>query len=246
VVRLNFIVEGHAEEAFVNQILCPHLGGHDVVCAARRVEFSRRRGVIYRGGLIDWSKAARDIDRWRREDANADTRFTTMFDLYKLPNEAPGRSEAANLTDPFSKVHAIEQAVNATVNDQRFLPYVQLHEFEALLFAGADKLAVFYPERSAEAQQLVDVSTQHPSPEHIDEGATTAPSKRIIARIPEYEGGKLTASPIVLERIGLTTLRQRCPHFGAWLTCLESLATPNPLPWPRLVAMPSPSPNPET
>jgi len=238
VVRLNFIVEGHAEEAFVNGLLGPHLGHHDVSCAARRVEMSRGRGRIHRGGLIDWTKAARDIDFWRREDGRADARFTTMFDLYKLPLETPGRSDAAGLSDPLKRVCHIEQAIAASMNDPRFLPYIQLHEFEALIFAGADKLAESYPSRAAEAQALANTAEEFPSPEHIDEGPATAPSKRIIAQIPEYAGGKVAASPNVLQRIGIETLRQRCPHFGAWLCCLESLASPSPPPWPRLVTMP--------
>lgn len=237
-IRLNFVVEGHSEEAFVNRILKDHLASSNVYCNARRVETSRGAGRIFRGGLIKWSKAAEDVAKWQREDSGQDVRFTTMFDLYKLPPETPGRSSAADLADPLKRVWLIERAIADSMKDSRTLPYIQLHEFEALIFAGADKLAKPYPSRAEEARALAESASKFPSPEHIDEGPTTAPSKRIIARIPEYERGKASASPIVLEQIGLAALRQHCPHFHAWISCLESLASPSPKPWPRLVTMP--------
>jgi hypothetical protein len=130
-------------------------------------------------------------------------------------------------------------AIGASIGDRRFLPYVQLHEFEALVLADPIRLGDFYPARRSEAGRLAEMAKQARTPEHIDEGARTAPSKRIIDQIPEYEGGKRAAAPIVLERIGLNLLRQACPHFGAWLTCLESLATSTPRPWPTLTVMPA-------
>jgi hypothetical protein len=55
----------------------------------------------------------------------------------------------------------------------------------------------------------------------IDDGPTTAPSKRIIAEIPEYD--KATAGVAVAEKIGMDTLRQKCRHFNEWITRLEQL-----------------------
>ena len=62
------------------------------------------------------------------------------------------------------------------------------------------------------------------NPELINEGGTTAPSKRIISEIPEYEGMKPAAGPLVVQRIGLANLRSKCRHFGEWVNRLESLA----------------------
>ena len=61
------------------------------------------------------------------------------------------------------------------------------------------------------------------SPELIDDGPDTAPSKRIIAEIPEYAKRKSSAGPIVAERIGLPALRAKCEHFGGWIDRLETL-----------------------
>jgi hypothetical protein len=61
------------------------------------------------------------------------------------------------------------------------------------------------------------------SPEYIDDGEDTAPSKRIIKEIPEYEGMKASAGPLVAEKIGLTNIRKKCNHFNQWLLKIEAL-----------------------
>ncbi len=228
-VRLNFVVEGHSEEAFVNQILVPHLAELGVYGSARRVATSRRG----RGGLRRWQKAAQDMQRWMREDRGADARFTTMFDFYGLPADTPGQTAAKGERDPFAKVYAIETAIAAAAGgDTRLLPYIQLFEFEALLFADIARLADFYPNRAKQLIALRKVADSFESPEHIDDGPQTAPSKRIVAQLAEYEGGKRVAAPIVLGRIGLARLRAACRHFGAWLSCLEKLGAPIAPTWP--------------
>ena len=71
--------------------------------------------------------------------------------------------------------------------------------------------------------RLVTMVSQFPSPEHINDNANTAPSKRIIREIPEYQDSKVSAGPIVAEKIELSTLRSKCSHFAGWLDKLESL-----------------------
>jgi hypothetical protein len=64
------------------------------------------------------------------------------------------------------------------------------------------------------------------APEDINDGATTAPSKRIIRHLPIYERNKVRVGAPAAAAIGLTTLRNRCPHFGNWLSRLEALGNP--------------------
>ena len=67
------------------------------------------------------------------------------------------------------------------------------------------------------------MASQFASPELIDDGEQSAPSKRIIHEIPEYEGMKASAGPLIAEKIGLETLRVKCRHFGAWVSRMERL-----------------------
>jgi hypothetical protein len=223
--RLNMIVEGQTEEAFVHEVLKAPLAGVQVWVAVRRVEMSRdkKRGKIYRGGLFDYDRAKRDIIRWMKEDQHADAYFTTMFDLYALPDDFPGFSEARRLADPYQRVSALEIAFRQDVNHPRFHPYIQLHEFEALVLSDPRQLDWEFVEHADAIERLVSLCAAFASPELIDDGHQTAPSKRIIADIPEYEGRKASAGPLIAAKISLPVLRQKCPHFDEWLKKLEAL-----------------------
>ena len=222
-VRLHFIVEGQTEETFVNQTLRPHLERFAIWVKARCVETGHKGGVIYRGGIVSYQKARKDITLWMLEDQNPDARFTTMFDLYALPHDFPGYEKSARVIDPYERVRILEDSLLEDVSDPRFIPYIQLHEFEALLLADPQKLDSQFYEDSTGIQRLVQIANGFMSPELIDDGPDSAPSKRIAEEIPEYPRSKVSAGPITAERIGLHTLRTKCQHFDAWLGTLESL-----------------------
>jgi hypothetical protein len=105
---------------------------------------------------------------------------------------------------------------------------VQLHEFEALVFADTAILAeaaAAVSNRLAEAlrrsmQAIIDDAGD---PEAIDDGYETCPSRRITKLAPGYR--KPTLGPIVAQRIGLPVLRGKCKHFAAWLSKLERLGS---------------------
>ena len=223
-IRLHFIVEGQTEETFVNQVLKPHLDDRYIWADARCVLTSRRGGVKHRGGFRNYAQPRRDILSWLREDQNDDARFTTAFDLYRLPSDFPGYGDAQAAADPYDKVRVLEEALRNDIDDWRFIPYLQLHEFEALLLSEPAQLAAQFMERQAGIRTLVTMADRSGNPELINDGPDTAPSKRIIAEIPEYSGMKASAGPIVAERIGLANLRSGCRHFGEWINRLEALA----------------------
>ena len=223
-IRLHFIVEGQTEETFVNQVLKPYLGDRYVWADARCVLTSRRGGVKYRGGFRNYAQPRRDILSWLREDQNDDARFTTAFDVYRLPSDFPGYGDVQAAGDPYEKVRILEAALRDDIGDWRFIPYLQLHEFETLLLSEPDQLAAHFTDGQAGIQNLVAVAGQIANPELINDGPDTAPSKRIIAEIPEYAGMKPSAGPIVAGKIGLAHLRLRCRHFGEWIDQLEGLA----------------------
>lgn len=223
-VRLNLVVEGQTEEAFVRQILKPHLEQYHVWPSARCIMTGRKRGVASKGGIGSYARAKRDITMWMKEDRNADARFTTMFDLYRLPTDFPGYEPARDLSDPFERVEHLQDALRDDLEDVRFIPYIQLHEFEALLLADPRKLQARFSENGAGIQELVELVSTYDSPELIDDGFDTAPSKRIADLIPEYAGAKVSAGPIVARNVGLHVIRSKCRHFGRWLGTLEGLA----------------------
>ena len=75
-------------------------------------------------------QARNDICRWLNDEPQADTRFTTMFDLYRIPEDFPEYRNTKTATDPYEKVRVLESALGSDLSDSRLLPYIQLHEFE--------------------------------------------------------------------------------------------------------------------
>ena len=215
-IRLHVVVEGQTEEAFVNAVVVDHLGHFDISTDVRVVE----TGPGHKGGVLRYDRARRDLGRWLKEDQNHDARFTTLFDLYALPATFPDFEKTRHLP-PRDRVRALEAAFGKDVDDRRFVPHLQLHEFEALVLCGLPQLATRFIEHRKAIEELAVELSAFDSPELVDDGVATAPSKRIIAKVPEYAGAKVSAGPLVAAQVGLTTLREKCPHFHSWISSLE-------------------------
>ena len=222
VPRLNFVVEGQTEETFVRDVLAEHLALRGVYAVARCVETSRTRLKIFKGGMTSYARARGDVVRWLKQDTTA--YLTTMFDLYGLPDDFPNTTKKPSVDDPHDKAALIEKGIAADINESRLIPYVQVHEFEALLFSSPTitDAALAAPPASSKLRQLQEINRNFPSPEHIDEGADTVPSKRIIQLYTSYR--KPVFGPLITKRIGLVTLRNHCSHFHEWVSKLETLA----------------------
>jgi hypothetical protein len=187
-IRLHITSEGQTEEAFVKRILAPHLGAFNVFADARSVLTSRDKKAYknYRGGLVSYLEAKADIETWMKEDGHTESRFTTMFDLYALSGDFPGYTDARRENDPYRKVKALENALKEDIDDRRFIPYIQLHEFEALILADAGKLDWQYLDHDAPIRRLVDM-VGNQNPELIDDTPEGVPSGRILHELPEYD-----------------------------------------------------------
>jgi hypothetical protein len=226
-VRLNIIVEGETEEEFVNQILAHHLGYYDIYTSVHRITTNRSNKRKQRGGLTNYLHIKNDIESWSKQDSKyKDVRFTTMLDLYALPNEFPKFEQAKKLLDPYDKVEFLEAEFANDINDYRFIPYIQLHEFEALIFTDLEEIYKSFPEYN-QYQKAINLllleCSNFSSPELINQGATTAPSKRLAQVIPNYNKLKIPLASLILEKIGLAKIREKCPHFNQWITQLENL-----------------------
>ena len=123
--RLAIVVEGETEEDFVRQVLADSLAVRDVYATALRPDSQ--------GGNITVERLARAIVKLLPP---AFDHVTTLVDFYGFQHRPSGR------------VREVEQAIAVEVqtrisyswDETRFVPYVQMHEFEALLFS---KVAAF-------------------------------------------------------------------------------------------------------
>lgn len=226
--RILIHVEGQTEEAFVNEVLAPHLSSMNPTASvsARLMGHARHRSG--RGGVKGWNVVESDLRRHLLEDQGCMN--TTLVDYYAMPQSGtgawPGRAQARTLNfdqkAPMVEAEiraAIASAMGGNFNTERFEPFVLMHEFEALLFSdcAAFSRGIGQPDLQPSFQAIRDAFS---SPEEINDSPQTAPSKRILQLVAGYEK-PLYGSLAILE-IGLGTIRAECPHFNGWLTRLEN------------------------
>ncbi|MBI1784882.1 DUF4276 family protein [Candidatus Sumerlaeota bacterium] len=218
-IHLHLVVEGQTEETFARDVLAPHLASFGVRARARSVETGRRRRRVYRGGLTTYMNAMRDLKFWMAQDPRGESRFTTMFDLYALPEDFPGYDASREIADPYQRVAHLEKSLADDLRDQRFIPYLQLHEFEALLFSDPASFHRYFIHHELRVKKLETQAREFESPELINRNFP--PSKRILEQFHGYP--KASAGPMIAGFIGMQTIRRRCRHFDGWLTRLEGL-----------------------
>jgi hypothetical protein len=220
-IRLYLTVEGETELKFAKETLFSHLAKFEVEVRPRMVLTNRKLGK--RGGALNFQRLKRDTTHLMKEDAHREARFSTMIDMYALPADYPGWKEAEKKSKPADRVLELETALAAELDDSRFIPFLQLHEFEAFLYCDLKQMQSRIEDSDKAIGDLQKEVADFSCPEDIDEGETTAPSKRLIKHLPRYENLKVRVAAPAAGAIGLQVLREKCPHFGQWLTRLENL-----------------------
>ena len=209
--RLFIVVEGQTEEAFVKELMAPYFiqnGIYDV----RPVIIQTSKG--HKGGFVNYEHLKNDILRLLKSQGQ-DVVVTTFVDFFRCP-ELPNQKDIEALPSHIKRVEEMEKSISDDINDWRFIPYIQLHEFEALLFSAVNGFEIYFEDQvSNEIQGIID---SFDNPEEINSSPETAPSKRLIRIIPYYD--KVIYGNIVALEIGLPTILARCPRFRGWIDCL--------------------------
>jgi hypothetical protein len=219
-VKLHLIVEGFTEFTFARNTLKPHLARCHVSLDPFMLPTNRKVGAV--GGALTWDRFHDNVGRLLKAHNSPADHFSTMVDWYKLDPDFPGFEEARKLARPIDRVQDVEKAVSQFFGSRRFVPFFTLHEFEALLFCDLSVLSTRMPGHEKEIERLrTDIGSVQP--EDIDEGEATHPSARLEKRLPGYGKAKVRIGAPAVGAIGLTILREKCPHFGQWLTRLENL-----------------------
>ena len=186
----------------------------------------RRNGRENRGGMTTYSRVRNDIITCLRSDQTA--YVSTMVDFFRLPTDFPGYEEAMSCLDHCQSATVLEHEWKQDIlfalpgmPADRFIPYIQLHEFEALLYTDLRVLELEYfdPADLRRIQTLYEETKDIP-PEEINHGAETAPSKRLLKTV-SYQKGDGPAE--LLDVITIDKIRQKCGHFSQWLDTLQRL-----------------------
>lgn len=216
--RVLVLVEGQTEEGLVNEVLRPRLATCGIWLIPKILITKRTKsGPDFKGGVTSYQRAKNDVTRLLN-DSNA-ALVTTLIDFYALPPDFPGWKDVPARV-PRARVEHMEAAWQRDVDHPRFDPHLVLHETEALIFSEPMACEIAFPDLGSR-ELLAAIGRSFASPEDIDEGPTTAPSKRILAVVPGYR--KVSMGPMAIEEAGLDVIRSRCPHFDAWLRRLEAL-----------------------
>lgn len=222
-IRLGIIGEGLSEQKLAEHIIRPCLENYEIYSFARQIVTKRKAAQKdAKGGMPCYTRVRADILRLVNEDKGLIV--TSMFDFYALPSNFPGYSEINSMSDSYQKVDHLERCFAEDINDERFIAYIQMHEIEALFFADIqtthDVLSVNHPKSSLKA--LEKILQNESNPELINNGPSSAPSKRIKLIYPDYQ--KSVDGLNILQRIGLPRIREKCHHFNRWMSTLESLS----------------------
>lgn len=215
---LYILGEGPTEEQFVNEVLRNYFirkGIYDVRCILMPTSKGNK------GGDISFDRLKFNAEKLLKNEN--DIIVTSLIDFFRLKSSFPNLNEANKMFphDKIQRVNFIEEKISEKINSDRFIPYIQLHEFEGLLFSsndGFDFLPDIPDENRVKLEQAVNI---HANPELLNDGALTAPSKRLERLIPGYQ--KTLHGPLIAEIVTIEKMLERCSRFRNWLEVLTQM-----------------------
>lgn len=217
--RIKIVVEGPTEESFIKNILAPQFWSRQIYVTPLVL------GVAgHKGGNVSYARVKKDILLNLKSDQKSIC--STMVDLYGIGSDFPGLLASEGMTG-HEKVALIERGMREDIAhtvpelrpDLRFIPYIQVHEFESLLFSDPQALATALRKENL-AGRLTEIRNGFATPEHINDDPNTAPSKRILGLYRSYQ--KIIEGTLAAKAIGVIKMREICPHFNDWLEHMES------------------------
>lgn len=219
-IRVHVICEGQTEEMFVNEVLADSFRAKGIELYPSLVG---KPG--HKGGNFKFERLLNDVENRLLGDTTS--YCTAFYDYYGLPESFPGKNEANDLLSPVDKATHMNGVLVEKLTEKlgdnavrRFIPYIQMYEFEALLFSDPESLAMSIGCEGTK-ERFRTIRDQFDSPESINNSPQTAPSKRIGNLCTGYD--KVTAGSIAAMDMGLDNIRSECSLFDTWLKEIEGL-----------------------
>lgn len=206
--RLYIIVEGQTEQEFVNSVIAPYMQQHGVYTVTPLLIRTSKTG---RGGFVNYEHLKNDAKKLLTSE-KSDFVVSTFVDFFRIP-EVPQKERWEKKATHIEQVEEMEQCIAEDINDSRFIPYIQLHEFEALLFSSNKGFESFFSEDNAkDTQHIIDTFS---NPEDINTTPVGAPSKRLLAIKDDYD--KVIEGNLIALEVGINDILAKCPRFRAWI-----------------------------
>lgn len=206
--RLYIIVEGQTEQEFVNTLIAPYLQTYGIYSITPILIRTSKTG---RGGFVNYQHLKNDAKRLLISE-KTDFVVSMFVDFFRCP-EVPNKDRWNRIGNHKEQVEEMERCIKEDIADTRFIPYIQLHEFEALLFSSNKGFQAFFsPEQQESIQTIIHT---YDNPEEINTTPEGAPSKRLLAIKEDYD--KVLEGNLIALEIGLSEILGKCPRFKAWM-----------------------------
>jgi hypothetical protein len=213
------LVEGPTERLFIKNILAPYLFHKNVFLYP-----SIPGNPGQKGGDVRFAKFEKDIGIHLKQSPSF--WVTLLVDYYGIKTDWPGYTQAKRQNGHTKKFGVMCQETKQEVDKlfaaqnaaRRFIPYVSMHEFEALLFSDSNILAKALQVQQKEIDAIL---AQCREPEAINDSRLTAPSKRLKSLFPSFK--KTVTGISIAQKIDIDPMRKACPLFNSWVHQLESL-----------------------
>ena len=177
--RLYVIVEGQTEQEFVNSMIAPYLLQYEIYNVTPLLIRTSKSG---RGGFVNYEHLRNDVKRLLHSPKD-DFVVTTFVDYFRIP-DVPHKEMWGQKKIHVEQVVEMEKCMGEDIQDSRFIPYIQMHEFEALLFASNKGFNTYFDENLSE--QTDAIVHAYENPKDINSTPQGAPSKRILSIKPNY------------------------------------------------------------
>jgi hypothetical protein len=212
---LYILVEGQTEEEFVKDLLRPFLW-KEKIYEIQPIKISTKAG--FKGGFVNYEHLRRDATRLLKQ--RKEVIVSTFVDYFRIPTNLPNYQSCIEFLNIDARIDCLEREIYNDIGHERFLPYIQKHEFEALLFSSNRGFESYFDKSVAGLTQ--SVIEQYENPEEINDKPQTAPSKRILSFVPEYN--KVLDGNIIALEVGFETMLEKCPRFKSWIeTIIEKV-----------------------
>jgi uncharacterized protein (DUF2164 family) len=219
--RIYFVVEGQTEREFVREILSPYFYTHGL-SDVRAILIETSPG--HKGGFVNYEHLKKLVVRLLKEETNI--LVTTFTDYFRMPTNMPNYANCMQQAQVDNKIDCLNREMEidiiaAVTHGNYFVPYIQKYEFESLLFSGNEGFEYCY--ENDVATKTAALVAQYPNPEEMNIGSNTAPSKRLLAILNDYDK-VIDGNSIALE-LGLEKILEKCPRFRNWIENLILKAT---------------------
>lgn len=221
--RICIVCEGQTEETFVKNVLAPAFCANGLLLVPQMIETSSG----HFGGALNYDRVKPHLRNTLRQKSAPVV--TTFFDLYKLDKRFPGFEEAARQQSLASRLDILKANLHQDIvqeagcRPERFIPYIQPHEFEALLFSDITKLTSLEADWQRSTDMLIQARNAFESPEHINDKPETKPAAHLERELVSPRFRKNRHGSIAAQKIGLAKIEAECAYFSAWLNQIRSV-----------------------